>query len=155
MKVCTLGLCSSQLYHEQGERLALLSELRDGASQDKRRLSFRRPLSAGEHTQSTLRAVSLAHKEAVDTPGVPTGQRDLVEFLGSTLQEEGVWAPPQREQQAAGAVWQSIDALRVNALLLVCIFITRPPVINGDIMPTEKTKGPQKYLHSSIIKTRS
>lgn len=53
------------------------------------------------------------------------------------------------------SIWQSVDAVRVNALLLVCIFIRCPPVINGDIMPTEKTKGPQKYLHSSIIKTRS
>lgn len=59
-----------------------MSELRDGASQDKRYLSPKTSLSAREHTQSMLRAVSLAHKEAAATPGVPTGQRDGVEFLG-------------------------------------------------------------------------
>lgn len=45
--------------------------------------------------------------------------------------------------------------LEFNALLLVCISIMCPLVINGDIMPTEKTKRPQKYLHSSIINTKS
>lgn len=80
-----------------------MSELRDGVSQDKRYLSLRRSLSAREHTQSMLRAVSLTHKEAAAIPGVPTRQRDLVEFLGSTLQEEGVWVWLQREQQAAEA----------------------------------------------------
>ena len=53
------------------------------------------------------------------------------------------------------AVWPFIDVLGVNALLLVCIFIMCPLVINGDITPTEKTKRPQKYLHSRIIKTKS
>ena len=53
------------------------------------------------------------------------------------------------------AVWPFIDVLGVNALLLVCIFIMCPLVINSDIMLTEKTKRPQKYLHSSIIKTKS
>lgn len=86
------GALIFKLRHEQGEGLAFLSELRDGASQDKRCLSLRRSLTAREHTQFILRAVSLAHKEAAAIPGVPTWQRDLVEFLGSTFQEEGVWA---------------------------------------------------------------
>lgn len=95
------GALLFKLRHEQGEGLAFLSELRDGASQDKRCLSLRRSLSAREHTQFILRAVSLAHKEAAAK--VPTWQRDLVEFLGSAFWEEGVWARPQREQQAADA----------------------------------------------------
>jgi hypothetical protein len=86
---------------------------------------------------------------------IPAVGTDELFLSMSQSRGSGLGSKGTKQPNALGSVWRFIHAPRVNAFLLVCIFIVPPPIINSDIMPTEKTKGSQKYLHSSIIRTKS